>query len=289
MKTALLIVGLAITAGVNLHAQEFVLKDGRHIPFKTFTVSAGTIKVPTELAEGGKMEVSYPLSTVVSINADEPDQIYSAKKLLSENKPNEAIAELLPVLQLYSPVKDMPGQWWAEAALVQANALRVSGDKAGARRIYDDIASSFPPDTRVGALASLRKLSLSEENNGTRLLESINKIADTLKDPDQSTKAELQFLKARALAREDRYREAAEGYLGIRVFYPTVKELQAAATLEAARAFFQMDDLKWTAFYLQDLKASYPNSPELAAAKEDFARLERRQNNPDVTSNTPPK
>lgn len=289
MNTLIPLAVFALTAASLLPAQELVLKDGRRIPFTTFAVSSGTLRVPTDLAEGGKMEVSYPLPNIAFIDAEEPVEIRSAKTLLADNKPAEALAKLQPVLLLYSPVKDLPGQWWAEAALVQANALRVSGDRSGAARVYDDITAHFPVDTQIGALATLRKLALSDEIRGAKLNESITRVAEALKDPDPDTRAELKFLTARALAQEDRFREAAEGFLSIRVFYPGVKELQAAATLEAARAFFRMDDLKWAAFYLQDLKSLYPASPELVAAKDDFARLERRQNRPDDTSNTQTK
>ncbi|GAT33019.1 hypothetical protein TSACC_21424 [Terrimicrobium sacchariphilum] len=284
MKAILPTAIFALIATASLHSQELVLKDGRRIPFATFSVSGATLRVPTDLAEGGKMEVGYPLSSIATIDAEEPAEIRSAKSLLGENKPAEARAMLRPVLQLYGPVKDLPGQWWAEAALVQADALRISGDRSGAAQVYDEITTHFPVDTQPGALAALRKLALSDQLHGVKLSESVTRVAEALKDPDPHTKAELKFLTARALSQQDRFREAAEGFLGIRVFYPGVKELQAAATLEAARAFFQMDDLKWTAFYLQDLKSLYPASPELAAAKDDFARLERRQNRPADTS-----
>jgi tetratricopeptide (TPR) repeat protein len=154
----------------------------------------------------------------------------------------------------------------------------LAGDPARAESLYNDVAR-VSSDRGAAALAKLKLLSLRvDKGQPGEVLAALDEMQSQLDEiADSGALAEAALQRARVQLASRNFRQALEAALSVIVFYPDEVLSHAPATLLAARASFGLDDLVRARMYLEDLTNTYPQSPELAAAKEDFARLERRE------------
>src|SRR5690242_16449846 len=103
-------------------AQNLALKSGQTIESKGIRRHGDVVlcKIQVGASSG---EVGYQASTIAKIDFPEPPQLKTAAAFLSEGDPKKALADIGPVVKYYEPFRDIPGNWWAKAALLKVSAL----------------------------------------------------------------------------------------------------------------------------------------------------------------------
>jgi hypothetical protein len=68
-------------------------------------------------------EVGYQASTIAKIDFPQPPQLKTTEAFLGQEDWKNALAEIRPVVKYYEAFRDLPGNWWAQAALLEVSAL----------------------------------------------------------------------------------------------------------------------------------------------------------------------
>lgn len=105
-----------------LGAQNILLKTGQTIETKGVRRSGDMVmgKVQVGASSG---EVGYQASTIAKIHFPDPPQLKTTAAFLSQGQPEKALADIEPVVSYYEPFRDLPGNFWAPAALLKVSAL----------------------------------------------------------------------------------------------------------------------------------------------------------------------
>ncbi|MGZ5503175.1 MAG: hypothetical protein ACXWGY_00810, partial [Chthoniobacterales bacterium] len=107
-------------------AQTIVLKTGQRV--ETLGVRRSGDKIMGKIEVGGSAgEVGQPISSIAKIEFPEPQGLKVAADLLSQGQSEKALAEVTPVLAFYEQFRDIPGAWWAQAAVIKVSALAALG------------------------------------------------------------------------------------------------------------------------------------------------------------------
>ena len=98
-------------------------------------------------------EVGYQASTIAKIDFPEPPQLKTTAAFLSQGQPEKALADIEPVVKYYEPFRDIPGNWWAQAALLKVSALSgmqldKEAENAGRRNSKKRRPTRRPPGRR---------------------------------------------------------------------------------------------------------------------------------------------
>ena len=149
MRLSLLFPALALLAAASSPAQTFVFKGERweiNDPFKmdnsippkpvvdpkkgTINVVKGTID---RVSNQGGIEVTLTrkLSEVTEVVWPLPARLKEAQANVNRGEPAKALDNVEAVLKFFEPIKNIPGSWWAKAAIVKLDALdRLENDAA---------------------------------------------------------------------------------------------------------------------------------------------------------------
>jgi hypothetical protein len=104
----------------------------------------------------GSGEIGYHLSQIAKIDFPEPRGLKSAADLMTQGQPQKAFAEIEPVVSFYQGFKEVPGSWWAQAALIKVSVLAALQREAEAESLAADIQKSVTdPETARGAQVRL--------------------------------------------------------------------------------------------------------------------------------------
>ena len=120
--TALFVV-LALLAGPSgVFAQTIVLRTGQRVETTGVRRSGDKVMGKIEVA-GTAGEVGHDVSAIAKIEFPEPQGIKRAAELLSQGEPEKALADINPIIAFYESFRDIPGAWWAPAAVIKVSAL----------------------------------------------------------------------------------------------------------------------------------------------------------------------
>ncbi|MEQ1862770.1 MAG: hypothetical protein ABMA13_22850, partial [Chthoniobacteraceae bacterium] len=253
MKAALLLLLLASA----LHAQSIVMKDGRVIATKAMRRQGDSIVATVELPGGDPRktgELGFPLAQIAKLDFPEPPQLRTAPDLITRGKAADAIAQIDPVVKFYEAFRDAPGSWWAEAAILKAQALAALGRDAEAAPIVEQVARiATDPETQRAAEVQLAA-GLVKKGNHTRALEIAQRALKEATRP--AVRAAAGVIKGECLLAAQQWDAAVLAFLQVPVFFPGEKVLLPQSMLGAARAQFGMDDLPRARATLDELLAA---------------------------------
>src|ERR1041384_8088498 len=105
-----------------IHSQNILLKTGQTIETKGVRVSGDVVMGKVQVGSSSG-EVGYQISTIARIDFPEPPQLKTTEALLAQGQPAKALADIGPVVKYYEPLRGVPGNWWAPAALLKVSAL----------------------------------------------------------------------------------------------------------------------------------------------------------------------
>jgi len=301
MRLSLLFPALAFLAATSASAQTFVFKGERweiNDPFKmdnsippkplvdpkkgTINVVKGTID---RVSNQGGIEVTLTrkLSEVTEVVWPLPARLKEAQANVNRGEPAKALDNVEAVLKFFEPIKNVPGSWWAKAAVVKLDALdRLENDAATEAFLTafekEDAAKQPEVATQI-QLARLMQRARKGDHEAV-----IKESTELLTKVDTAElQARLHIVKGNSLLASKKYEAAMTTYLRVPVFFGSEAELVPKALLGAARSFRGMDspalrEQKLEAIsnrYLYDIIVSYPVSKEAEEAKKMLPKEER--------------
>lgn len=276
LATALLMALLA--TGRRAGAQQAIsieLKDGRAIESsQALTRSGNAVMVTVPMAGGQQGQVGYDVSTIARVDFPEPTEIQTATDLLAAGQTDQGIAALDPVLAYYEQFRDVPGSWWAKAAVLKINALVNAGRASEAAPLVDELAASNDPE----AVSAARVQQAAEMIRGGRYEEALPLLDASIKQTqNKDTLAQAWFYEGVGLSSLRRWEPAILAYLHVPVLYPEQKLLVPQAMLGGAQAMIGLQDRKSAKDELEEVVKNYPSSPQAGVATTELQKLEKDQ------------
>lgn len=264
--------GFLFVAAASSPAQTttIILKTGQRI--ETQGVRRSADKVMGKVEVGGTMgEVGHPVAMIAKVDFPEPQGIKAAEELLSQAQPEQALATINPVVAFYQDFRDIPGSWWAQAAVVKVNALTALGRDVEAEPLVMAIQKNAadPETARAANLRIANSLLRKQE------FDRANQLCDqVIKDSTRTeVLADAWVTKGNILLAKKEWDGALLAYLRVPVFYRQEKLFMPPALLGSARAYRRLDDIDRAKKSLQDLIAAFPKSAEAAAAQAELQKL----------------
>ena len=142
---------------------KLTLADKRTIPAATVRRSGNSILVTVPVANGVRGEVGYPAASVTRIEMPEPPQLKTARQLVTDGKAEQALREIGGVVAQQSGLRDIPGNYWAPAALIEVDALIDLKRDRDAQKLIDQLAKGTK-DTELLQRARLALATLWTRN-----------------------------------------------------------------------------------------------------------------------------
>jgi tetratricopeptide (TPR) repeat protein len=261
---------LLLTIVPSLPAQTITLQTGQKI--ETMGVRRDGDMVMGKVQVGtGSGEVGYHLAQIAKVEFPEPAALKTASDLLVQGKPDKALAEINPVVTYYSPFTDVPGNWWAQAALIKVSILAAQQHQKEAEALASEIEKSAKdPDT--ARAAQLRLVgNLIEKNEFEKALGICDATIKSSTDP--TTLANAWIAKGDVLFAQKNWDAALLAYLHVPVFYEDEKIFQPAALLGSGRSYRRLNDNDRAKRALNELLTTFPQSAEATAAQAELKKL----------------
>jgi len=147
----LLGLALVVVLAPSAQAQTILLKTGQAIETKGARRSGDMVMIKVRVGASSG-EVGYRASTIAKIDFREPFQLKTTAAFLSQGQAEKALAEIEPIVKSYEPFRDIPGNWWATAALLKVSALSGMQLDKEAEKLGDEIRKNVidrrPPGRR---------------------------------------------------------------------------------------------------------------------------------------------
>jgi len=272
MKTLLfLLVFGACVSG--LGAQTIELKNGQSVPAASFQRKDDLLMVDVTSPSGGKGQVAYHVSDVAELNLPAPPELASASDLIAKGHADQALAQIEPVVAFHQTLRDIPGNWWAKAALVKSLALIGLNRPADATPILKDIAASSN-DSELQLAAKLQLALLVPPKDPAAALASYDAVINHSSDAKTLTLAWLA--KADLYFAQHEFDEALMSYLTVTVFYPDRNPQVPRALWGAAQSYAKLKDSDNQDLTLHELVTNYPDNPETALARAEIMKKENK-------------
>ena len=275
MTRAILLFALALSfglgAGFVLDAQTILLKTGQTA--ETLGVRRAGDTVMGKIKVGNSSgEVGYQVSTIAKIDFPEPKGLKNAEDFLTQGQPDKALAEIEAVVKFYAPFRDIPGAWWAPAALIRVSALaglkRDAEAEALAREIQKD-ASADPESARAATLRVVNGLTRKEDFS--KALEICDGVIKESAKPE--VLADAWVNKGNVLFAQKQWEGALMAYLHVPIFYPQEKLFMPSALLGSGRAYRRLDDLERAKKSFKELADTFPKSTEASLAQAEVQKI----------------
>ena len=251
-------------------AQNILLKTGQTIETKGVRRSGDMVmgRVHVGASSG---EVGYQAFTIARINFPDPPQLKTTAAFLSQGEPEKALADIEPVVKYYEPFRDLPGNFWAPAALLKVSALGGMQLDKQAEALGDEIRKSVTdPETARAAQLQLVP-GLVRREDFEKALQLCDRVIKESAQTD--VLAEAWVRKGDAFLAQRKWDGAVLAYLHVPVFYEDEKRWMPPALLGSARAFRGLEDLDRAKRSLNDLTAGYPKSAQAEVARTELQKI----------------
>ena len=252
------------------HAQTIVLKSGQRVETKGVRRSGDKVMGKIEVA-GAAGEVGHDVSSIAKIEFPEPQGIKRAAELLSQGEPEKALADINPIITFYESFRDIPGAWWAPAAVIKVSALAALQRDVEAEPLAAMIQRTST-DPEAARAANLRiASSLVKRQEFDKALQICDIAIKESTRPD--VLADAWVTKGNVLLAQKQWDSALLAFLRVPVFYRDEKLYMPPALLGSARAYRFLEDKERAKKTLDELIAGFPKSVEAATAKTELQKL----------------
>lgn len=270
LVASLLCAVLLGTSSGSALAQQILLKSGQRVDTLGLRRDGDTIMGKIRVGNSNG-EIGYQVAAIEKIEFPEPKPLKPAAELLAQGQAEKALAEIDPVVTYYAPFKDIPGAWWAPAALIRMSALSALQRDAEAEPLAAEIQKNAT-DPETARAASLRLVTgLIRKQEYDKAAELCDK---SIKESVQADVLALAWLKkGDVLFAQKTWDEALMAYLHVPVFYSTDKLAMPQALLGAARAYHRLDDADRARKAFKELTTSYPKSAEATIAQAEMSKI----------------
>ena len=255
-------------------AQQYHLRDGHVLDAIDVAVrGVSLVEAVDAVSADAVVERNYPISDVVRLDWPEPDAFEAARSALARGAGREAVVMLEPVRAEFVLFAKLPGSWWTAASLLRLRGLMLAGAadeaEAAAREL---IATAIDPEAVGLARLGLAELQLAAGQGeiAAAMVEAILK-----EDVPAGVRARSWLLRGERALQQGDAEAALEAFLRIPVLHASREGLLAPALEGSRRAYLLWDDPARADRAAEELRRTFPDSPEAA-------RLAARPN--DLTS-----
>jgi tetratricopeptide (TPR) repeat protein len=262
---------LLLLFGQATYAQQITLKTGQKID--TLRVRRDADMVMGKIQVGtGSGEVGYHASQIAKIDFPEPRGLKVASDLMTQGQPEKALGEIEPIVAYYEPFKEVPGAWWAQAALLKVSVLAALRRDAEAETLASEIQKAVT-DPETARAAQLRVAAgLIRKRDFEKAVTICDAAIKQSTDPEVLANAWVN--KGDALLGQKQWDVALQAYLHVPVFYADESSFMPAALLGSARAYWRLDDTVRAKRSFNDLIAAYPKSAEAVVAQSEMKKMQ---------------
>lgn len=238
--------------------------------------SGNTLLANIAIAAGVRGETGYPLASIRGIEFPNESQLKTAQAALGSGDASKALGILDNLVSEQRGFRTIPGNFWAPAAILKADALLALGRDKEAAPLLEQIASEVKdPDQIQNVRIAQAFLSLRggrpDEAGAT-----FDKVIAESKRPGNLAKAWQG--KGESLLTGEDYDGALLAYLRVPIFYSNETAVMPPSLLGIARAYEGLRDFDRANETLAELVKTYPSSPEAAAAKAETVRIQKKAN-----------
>ena len=184
-----------------------------------------------------------------------------------------ALALIEPVVAYQETIRDIPGNWWAKAALVEVSALAGLNRVADATALVNEIAG-FSKDPEILTSAKLQIALTTKFKDPQQALDAYDDIINQSSDPRTLSQAWIAVADIHLAQHE--FDEALLAYLTVTVFYPEHNPLIPKALWGSGQSYAKLKDATNATKTYHALISSYPDSPEAALAKAELLKKENK-------------
>src|SRR5437868_11755685 len=251
-------------------AQNITLQTGQKIETQGVRRDGDMVMGKVQVGTGSG-EVGYHLAQIAKVEFPEPAALKSASEFLVQGQPDKALAEINPVVAYYGPFKDVPGNWWAQAALIKVSVLASQQHETEAEALANEI-QRLATDPDMARAAQLRLVGAfikkGEFEKALRICDAAIK-----NSTDPVTLANAWIAKGDALLAQKDWEDALMAYLHVPVFYQDEKIFLPPALLGSCRAYRRLNDKDRAKRAFNELISTYPQSAEASAAGAELKKL----------------
>ena len=216
-------------------------------------------------------EAGHDVSAIAKIEFPEPQGIKRAAELLSQGDPEKALADVNPIVTFYESFRDIPGSWWAPAAVIKVSALAALQRDVEAEPLAALIqkTATDPETARAANLRIASSLVKRQEH------EKAAQICDAaIKESTRSdVLADAWVTKGNVLLAQKQWDAALLAFLRVPVFYRDEKLYMPPALLGSAMAYRRLEDKERAKKTLNELIAAFPKSAEATTAQSELQKL----------------
>jgi len=251
-------------------AQSILLQTGQRIETQGVRRESDMVMGKVQVGTGTG-EVGYHLPQIAKVEFPEPRALKAASEFLVQGQPDKALAEINPVVTYYNPFKDVPGNWWAQAALIKVSILAAQQKEKEAEALAAEIEKSAK-DPDMARAAQLKLIgALIRKSEFEKAIGICDGALKSSTDP--TTLATAWMAKGDALFAQKDWDEALIAYLHVPIFYPDEKIFLPAALLGSGKAYRRLNDVERAKKSLNELVSTYPQSAEANAAQTELKKL----------------
>jgi TolA-binding protein len=264
-----------LTGASGAFAQTFSMKSGETVPASEFVRNGDMLMVTVKSASGGSGQVGYHISDVASLNLPEPDVMVFAAEQLQNKEYQNALNQIMPVVAFQKTIRDIPGNWWAKAALLEASAL------IGLNRVDDATAlvteiSSYANDPEILTAAKLQIALITKYTDPKQAMAAYDDILSH--SSDAKTLSQAWIAEGDVHFSEHEFDEALMAYLTVTVFYPEHNPFLPKALFGAGQSYAKLKDTTNATKVYNSLIANFPESPEAPLARAELAEIKKKEN-----------
>ncbi|HSH38976.1 MAG TPA: tetratricopeptide repeat protein [Chthoniobacterales bacterium] len=265
-----LLLVIVLVVGERADAQTIVLKTGQRVETNGVRRSGDKVMGKIEVA-GTAGEVGHDVSAIAKIEFPEPQGIKRAAESLSQGDAERALADINPIITFYESFRDIPGAWWAPAAVIKVSALAALQRDLEAEPLAAAIQKNAT-DPETARAANLRiassLLKRQEYDKAAQICDAAIKESTR---PD--VLADAWVTKGNVLLAQKQWDAALLAFLRVPVFYRDERLYMPQALLGSARAYRRLEDKERAKKTLDELIAGFPKSAEAATAKTELQKL----------------
>jgi tetratricopeptide (TPR) repeat protein len=183
------------------------------------------------------------------------------------------MVEIQPIVAEQKTLRDVPGNWWAQAALVEVSTLLGLKRNDDARALATEItANSHDPE--ILASAKLAVTMITSFGTPQEALAAYDGIINDSADSRSLSQAWIS--KGDIYLDQHQFDDALLAYMTVIVFYPADNPLIPKALWGTSRAYLKLKDTAHALTACQELISKYPDTPEASLAKIELMKKENK-------------
>lgn len=216
------------------------------------------------------------LAEIEKVESPMPGVLKDAAAHLAAGQAAKVLAGLAPAVKAAEAFGELPGSWWPQLVVLQAQTLVALGREQDAAAAGAVLSGSTNPGlaSQAKALQALVAARKGEMDTASSLTLSLWKEKERL---PPSAVASVAVARGLGFLEKKQFVPALKAFLELPVFLPGETALSGIAQLGAAQAYYGMEDYDRAIEALEALIQTQPGAPETARAQEWLPQWQRRR------------